>query len=69
MSRISVYFTKCSKVGIEENAPVLLEAVGAAFIGVLAGKTIEKDNHRLCLNYCNRYDYVNSYSWGAYDKL
>ena len=42
ISRISVYFTKYSKVGIEENAPILLAAVGSAFIGAFVGKKLLK---------------------------
>ena len=42
ISRISVYFTKYSKVGIEENVPILLTAVGAAFIGAIVGKKLLK---------------------------
>jgi uncharacterized membrane protein YfcA len=42
ISRISVYFTRFSQVGIEENLPVLFAAVGAAFIGAVAGKKLLK---------------------------
>lgn len=42
ISRLSVYYSKYSKVGIEENAPILLAAVGAAFIGAFVGKKLLK---------------------------
>ncbi|MCH7534278.1 MAG: sulfite exporter TauE/SafE family protein [Bacteroidetes bacterium] len=42
ISRISVYFTKYANLGIEENAPVLLTAIGAAFVGAFAGKKLLK---------------------------
>ncbi|MFY0644316.1 MAG: sulfite exporter TauE/SafE family protein [Bacteroidia bacterium] len=42
ISRISVYFTRFSKVGIQENTPILLAAIGAAFIGAFAGKRLLK---------------------------
>lgn len=42
ISRIGVYFTKFSKVGIEENAPLLIAAVLAAFTGAFFGKKLLK---------------------------
>ena len=42
ISRISVYFTRYSNVGIEENLYTLLVAVGAAFIGAFLGKRMLK---------------------------
>jgi len=42
ISRISVYFTRYSEVGLSENAPTLLAAVGAAFIGAFFGKKMLK---------------------------
>jgi len=42
ISRISVYLTKYSKIGLEENLPILLTAVGAAFIGAFFGKKMLK---------------------------
>ncbi len=42
ISRITVYFTRFSEVGIEENTPILLAAVGAAFTGAFFGKRLLK---------------------------
>ena len=42
ISRISVYLTKYSKIGLEENLPILLTAVAAAFIGAFVGKRLLK---------------------------
>ena len=40
ISRISVYFTKYSKVDINENSTILIAAVLAAFTGALIGKKL-----------------------------
>ena len=42
ISRVSVYFTKYSSMGIEENINLLLAAVLAAFAGALIGKKLLK---------------------------
>jgi uncharacterized protein len=42
ISRVSVYFTKYSSMGIEENINLLLAAVLAAFSGALIGKKLLK---------------------------
>ncbi|NNJ54836.1 MAG: TSUP family transporter [Bacteroidia bacterium] len=42
ISRIAVYFTKFSQIGIEENFPILLVAVGSAFTGAFFGKRLLK---------------------------
>ena len=42
ISRISIYFTRFSKIGIEENAFLLIAAVGSAFVGAIAGKKLLK---------------------------
>ena len=42
ISRISVYFTKFSEIGIKENATILLIAVASAFIGAFLGKKLLK---------------------------
>ena len=42
ISRISVYFTRFAEVGIEENTPILLAAICAAFLGAFAGKRLLK---------------------------
>ncbi len=40
ISRISIYFSKYSDVGLEENGYTLLAAVGAAFVGAFVGKRL-----------------------------
>ncbi|MEM7162644.1 MAG: sulfite exporter TauE/SafE family protein [Bacteroidota bacterium] len=42
ISRISVYFSKFSEVGFQENASMLMAAAGAAFVGAIAGKKLLK---------------------------
>jgi uncharacterized membrane protein YfcA len=42
VSRISVYFTRFSNVGIAENTPILIVAVLSAFIGAFFGKKLLK---------------------------
>jgi len=42
ISRVSVYFTRYSSMGIEENINLLLAAVLAAFAGALIGKKLLK---------------------------
>ena len=42
ISRVSVYFTKYTSMGIEENINLLLAAVLAAFAGALIGKKLLK---------------------------
>ena len=42
ISRVSVYFTKYSSMGIEENINLLLAALLAAFAGALIGKKLLK---------------------------
>lgn len=42
ISRVSVYFTKYSSIGIEENINLILAAVLAAFAGALIGKKLLK---------------------------
>jgi len=42
ISRVSVYFTKYSSIGMEENINLILAAVLAAFTGALIGKKLLK---------------------------
>lgn len=42
ISRISVYFTKFSDIGMAENQPILLTAILAAFTGAYLGKQLLK---------------------------
>ena len=42
ISRVSVYFTKYSSIGIEDNINLILAAVLAAFAGALIGKKLLK---------------------------
>jgi uncharacterized membrane protein YfcA len=42
ISRVSLYFTKYSSMGIEENINLLLAAVLTAFAGALIGKKLLK---------------------------
>lgn len=42
ISRISVYMSRFNEIGFNENLPVLLTAVGAAFLGAVIGRRLLK---------------------------